>query len=864
MELMFNMHVLRISSALLLSTMIISTFMICGSAFCSSENKEPPVGWCAYYPIYSEGADEIGKTGASMLSVIGSGWGIWSNENHIDFGPMDAQIELAKKNALKLALISETNPVYSQAWMNERTRAAGQNAIGCGGSDAGIPTYSSPIFREAQDRLIWEVTNHVKQSDKDGTIEYYHPGCEWWFPYSCRYNRLEIDHFREWLRVKYETIDALNQQWRADYKAFDDVPAPRLDLISGSPTEMGRLISPDLGQEHCSWSIGGSTGRDTPKELLAIVEPGKRYDISCWIKTEDLQGPGAFIEVAWISASGGPPISGNVSNHLSGINDWTYVQFTARVPKGAGRAWVLLKMAGTGSAWYDDVRVCEQGSDVNLVPNPGFDEGSEQPVAWSFQNWTGGSNVENDYLSSGGRMGSRCVAIRIKPLIPPYGNVNAAVYDWSTFWYEFAADYINHLSGIYKKYDEKRQTVSWLTFSFGYPAEWDYSQQMSISPDEVAVRGKNIDVIGMQICAADGDPYRATADLDLVRKYGKPMWAVDLIDFTSGVHIGYSKMNKITQSVIQHGAQGIVYCLWYLPGAESYSFYQHWNLDDMNKMLNGAKSSMKLMKGYHITPDVALIEPIMPASPVDERGFKNDYRSFIGWYKILERTQLAFDVVTLKEIERGTANANKYKLIVIPDCAYLPIGALEKFLKYSKSGGTIISGGSFGLYDESANPILPTTMEACKRIRLHDYGKEYTGTLIRDSHADTNTPPLFLWGDDTPKRKRTLTNAYNVLNSEISKLNLRSHTEIHPRNDSIRSVVHEKSGKKAYYLVNMGDMPIEDQDLYISDYTKATVSINADGVKQSADVEEVDVGSGNRRLEVRLPKFETSCIVFVE
>ena len=110
---------------------------------------------------------------------------------------------------------------------------------------------------------------------------------------------------------------------------------------------------------------------------------------------------------------------------------------------------------------------------------------------------------------------------------------------------------------------DAKTTVSYLTYSFAFPAEWDYTQQVAIAPDEVARRGRDIDVFGMQLCSADGDPYRATCCLDVVRKYGKPMWVVDLVDFTSGVHIGLPAMEKATQ-VIAHGAEGIVYCGWHL------------------------------------------------------------------------------------------------------------------------------------------------------------------------------------------------------------------------------------------------------------------------------------------------------------
>lgn len=841
-------------------TMILTFSMI---SYAKIDASEPPVGWCTFYPGVDVGSDVIGKSGASMLSVTQSGWGIESIEGKLDFGPMDLQLKLASENNLALALISETNPVYSPAWLNDKAKAAGENTIGSGGQDGGVPTFSSPIFKKAQEDLIKGMIEHVKQVDANHIIRYYHPGCEWWFPHRYRYNELEINQFRGWLQRKYGTINKLNQRWISNFASFAVVPAPKIDSIQAPPEEMGKMISSDMGEEHCSWSIGGSTGPDTEKKLLAIVEPGKQYELSAWIKTSNLKGAGAFLEIAWIMSQGGAPISGGVSNAISGTHDWTKLSTILKAPKDAGRAWILLKTAGTGIVYFDDVSISEVGSSVNLAPNGQFEIGSNSPEAWSFQNWTGGKNVINEYLNTGGRNNSRCLKIQIKEINSAFKNLDAAIYDWSTFWYEYAADYINNLSGIYKKYDPTRQTVTYLTFSFGYPAEWDYNQQMSISPDEVASRGSNIDAVGMQICAADGDPYRATACLDLVRKYNKPMWACDLVDFTSGVYIGYPKMDKITQSVVQHGAKGIVYCLWHLPGVIDYSFYPNMDMKDMNQMLTDARSSIKLLDGYKIKPDIALIEPILPASSHDTNGYKNNFKSFMGWYKIMEQMQLTFDVVTLKEIDKGTTDLKNYKWIMIPDCAYLSKKSLGKLSAYAKSGGKVTASGRFGLYNEIAALHSKNKIAAFKKP-LQDFGAQYTGNIIRETHAG-NTPPLFLWGAETPQRDKVFADADNALKTIVVESKTQSRTVLLPANRSLRSVIHETNKKIMYYLVNMGDAPVKNQKLRIEKSTPSTITFYADGLKKQVLAQSVNTKNGaNQGALIELPEFKTSCIVMAE
>lgn len=848
------------ATAIVCMAMILAFSMI---SYAKTDANEPPVGWCTFYPGVDVGSDVIGKSGASMLSVTQSGWGIESIEGKLDFNPMDSQLKLASENNLALALISETNPVYSPAWLNDRAKAAGENTIGSGGQDGGVPTFSSPIFKKAQDDLIKGMIEHVKQVDTNRVIQYYHPGCEWWFPHRYRYNELEINQFRGWLQKKYGMINELNQRWVSKFASFKDVPAPKIDSIEAASGEMGKMISSDMGEEHCSWSIGGSTGPDTDKRLLAVVESGKQYELSVLLKTDNLQGAGAFISVAWITPQGGAPTSGGASKAIIGTHDWTKISTILRAPKDAGRAWILLKVAGAGTVYFDDVSIREVGTNVNLAPNGQFEIGTDAPEAWSFQNWTGGKNVINEYLKTGGRNNSKCLKVQVKEIDSPFKNLDAAIYDWSTFWYEYAADYINNLSGIYKKYDPTRATVTYLTFSFGYPAEWDFTQQMSISPDEVASRGSNIDAVGMQICAADGDPYRATACLDLVRKYNKPMWACDLVDFTSGVYIGYPKMDKITQSVVQHGAKGIVYCLWHLPGVIDYSFYPNMDIKDMNKMLTDARSSINLLDGFKVKPDIALIEPILPASSRDANGYKNNFKSFMGWYKILEQMQLTFDIVTLKEIDKGTADLKNYKWIMLPDCAYLSEKSLDKLSAYTKSGGKLTTSGRFGLFSEIATPLPKSKIAAFKKT-LPDYGAQYTGNIIRETRAG-NTPPLFLWGAETPLRDKVFADANNALNRIIAGSKTRSETYLSPANRSIRSVIHETSTKKAYYLVNMGDTSMRKHSLRFKDAISHRITIYADNKNVSATSSPAGTKPATGSLtSIKLPEFKTSCIVIVE
>jgi hypothetical protein len=448
------------------------------------------------------------------------------------------------------------------------------------------------------------------------------------------------------------------------------------------------------------------------------------------------------------------------------------------------------------------------------------------------------------------------VAPRAADVARPFQNLNAAVYDWSIFWYEAAAEYINSLSQLAKRLDPSRRTVTYLTMSWAFPSEWDETQRSAIAPDEVAMHGKDIDIFGMQLCAADGDPCRVTACLDLMRKYEKPLWAVDLVDFTSGVHIGYPAMDRITQATIQHGASGIIYCAWHIPTVLDYSFHPNMRGEDINQMLNDARAAVHLMRGMQVHAAVALAEPILPASPADDRLFKNDYRSFVGWYKVLERLHRTVDVVTLREIDVGQVQLDQYAWILVPDCAYLTEAAWQRLADYVKAGGRLVTTEKFGLYDEIGRP-RDATANPLPHLTLPDYGRAYGGDPIRDTHAG-NTPPLFLWRSDTPEAQVALAAAGQSIETFLEQSNVPRQFELVDAGPDIRAVYYVGMKRCAVYLVNVGTQ----------DSTGGQLRIRANQPSQAdvyADVRPTDcaVQRSNEWVELSLPPFRSSCVVMV-
>ena len=65
--------------------------------------------------------------------------------------------------------------------------------------------------------------------------------------------------------------------------------------------------------------------------------------------------------------------TGLVAKDLPSADDWREVSGTFKLPGDIRLSRILLYQVGEGTAWYDDVRISKTGTDLNCVPNSGFD-----------------------------------------------------------------------------------------------------------------------------------------------------------------------------------------------------------------------------------------------------------------------------------------------------------------------------------------------------------------------------------------------------------------------------------------------------------------------------------------------------------
>ena len=93
------------------------------------------------------------------------------------------------------------------------------------------------------------------------------------------------------------------------------------------------------------------------QDVTKNVPAGKKIRLVAYVKTRDVDGIAPIAVQCWNNEK----ISGfGTTQHkfpISGTTDWKKVSFEMQVPKDTVKIRILCMLSGTGTAWFDDVKV---------------------------------------------------------------------------------------------------------------------------------------------------------------------------------------------------------------------------------------------------------------------------------------------------------------------------------------------------------------------------------------------------------------------------------------------------------------------------------------------------------------------------
>lgn len=179
-----------------------------------------------------------------------------------------------------------------------------------------------------------------------------------------------------------------NQQWMGLGRTglimlmLKDQLAPFYDQpVAGSPgviTNSGFEIGGTMpsGWRQITYTGAGTASRDTsvtrsgkasgkltvPSSGVIALAPTDRVPVgsgthtySTWVKTEGVGVQGAYLDILFYDAAGKLIGGDNKYYATAGTNDWHQVSAALATPAGATKAEVQVRLAGAGTAWFDDL-----------------------------------------------------------------------------------------------------------------------------------------------------------------------------------------------------------------------------------------------------------------------------------------------------------------------------------------------------------------------------------------------------------------------------------------------------------------------------------------------------------------------------
>jgi hypothetical protein len=239
----------------------------------------------------------------------------------------------------------------------------------------------------------------------------------------------------------------------------------------------------------------------------------------------------------------------------------------------------------------------------------------------------------------------------------------------------------------------------------------------------------------------------------MARKYGKPVWSYDLVDFPYGLHSGFEPIYRASMASIQHGSKAILYCEW---NGFPYDYLYSVCIPrvDLNRMLRDVDTAIRMLDGYSLETNVAQLMPLMSYSVADKDGFKGDMLDNGGLYHLILDMGLLPDLYTPYEVGKQGQNClNNYNILFLPDCPVLPPEVNEAIVAYLDGGGVVVASGRLPEYDLGGDPLTPLLAERVHNGKLLHFatkiGREYWGTVDRIREYG-NTPPVLLEAPGCP------------------------------------------------------------------------------------------------------------------
>jgi beta-galactosidase len=191
--------------------------------------------------VWDEDVALMRQAGVNLVSVGIFSWALLEpREGEFDFGWLDDVLDLLHRNGIAVDLGTPT--AAPPAWFYDaypHARVVTRDGVALGPGSRGMVSPSSPEYRAAAVRVAGALARRYAEHP---AVVLWHVHNEYGAPVGEDFSPAAVAAFREWLRERYGTLDALNAAWGTAfwgqrYGSWEHVGAPAATASTPNPAQ---------------------------------------------------------------------------------------------------------------------------------------------------------------------------------------------------------------------------------------------------------------------------------------------------------------------------------------------------------------------------------------------------------------------------------------------------------------------------------------------------------------------------------------------------------------------------------------------------------------------------------------------------